>query len=337
MNALEQVAWDSEHRIASHKPPECIGCPLYTAPGPVRADGTPLNDTWLIGEAPGPTELDTGLAWTGGAGRFMSRLLPRPRATYHITNVVLCMPPAKREPTLQESAHCAKAHLFPKIHKYKPKALIPMGNAALELFTGRTGIMAARGYIFDWAGFHVIPTLNPAALMKRVGFKEVFTSDVRKATRIGQGGYKPLPELNLVSLDRLIELAYERRYITLDIETNQTAANKIPYWDAVLTALGLGWVDAQCVLTPPWDRPTVAKLGALLRAPWLSKLTHNGSFDVVVLRSIGFPFAGRLMDTIQLHHAGYAELPHKLEFLGSLYLDIASWKGMRKTTKDEVK
>jgi hypothetical protein len=59
----------------------------------------------------------------------------------------------------------------------------------------------------------------------------------------------------------------------------------------------------------------------------VAKVFHNGVvYDVPILQTLGFLVKGRLIDTMNLQHACYPELPKSLQFCATLYLWSPCWK-----------
>jgi hypothetical protein len=74
-------------------------------------------------------------------------------------------------------------------------------------------------------------------------------------------------------------------------------------------------------------RAAVAWLFVLLSMDSIAKVFHNGVvYDVPILQRLGFKVRGRLIDTINLQHACYPEMPKSLQFCSTLYLWSGCWK-----------
>ena len=78
----------------------------------------------------------------------------------------------------------------------------------------------------------------------------------------------------------------------------------------------------------------VGWLFILLAMDNVAKVFHNGVvYDVPILQGLGFKVRGRLIDTMNLQHACYPEMPKGLQFCATLYLWSPCWK--RLTEEDE--
>lgn len=74
------------------KPSSCLGCPLYNAPF-VPGDGHPASKLVIIGQCPGPDEVQEGRPFVGASGRILERAIHdsgNTRSRAFVTNVVKC-------------------------------------------------------------------------------------------------------------------------------------------------------------------------------------------------------------------------------------------------------
>ena len=84
---------------------------------------------------------------------------------------------------------------------------------------------------------------------------------------------------------------------------------------------GLYWKSRQELLS------VVEWLYDLLDMDKVAKVFHNGVvYDVPILQGLGFRVRGRLIDTMNLAHACYPEMPKGLQFCATLYLWSPCWK-----------
>src|SRR5258705_2741005 len=88
----------------------CTKCPLYsTATNPVPGQGSPNADLMIVGEAPGATEDEQGLAFVGAAGQLLTKILAAvdlKRDDVFICNVLKPRPPENRNPMPDEVTAC---------------------------------------------------------------------------------------------------------------------------------------------------------------------------------------------------------------------------------------
>src|SRR3990167_7055049 len=180
------------------KPFSCRGCPLYTEgegfmePSLVGADGYGVA---LVGEALGEDEAEAGKPFVGRAGFRLTRLIEWAgfdRSRFDIWNAVWCRPPGN---VLEGSGyenesvpHCQSQHWgwLPA----RARVVVPMGNVALAAFTGRKGILAARGYVAGGPnGTHLLPTVHPSFIQRgQSKYSAPFILDLQKAVELARFG-----------------------------------------------------------------------------------------------------------------------------------------------------
>jgi len=144
---------------AHGKPPECAGCPLIDALGPVPSQRPEESQPRLalVGEAPGPDEVKRWnfKPFVGRAGFVLNIALKAAgisREMCYIGNVVRCLPyvPVKgtptdyqktrfRKPTQHEASFCSSRFLLPELRALKPTCVVALGATASEWLT-RDGV-----------------------------------------------------------------------------------------------------------------------------------------------------------------------------------------------------
>ena len=148
----------------------CRLCPLcqhiqHKVPG----QGDRHAPLMLIGEGPGQTEDEEGLAFVGAAGQLLTRMLAAiqlPRERVYICNVVKCRPPYNRVPTDEEAAAC-RVHLRMQTWLVRPKVIVLLGaTAAKHLLDPDIRITRDRGHWTERKGIWMMPTYHPSALLR---------------------------------------------------------------------------------------------------------------------------------------------------------------------------
>ena len=123
----------------------------------------------LIGEGPGQTEDEEGLAFVGAAGQLLTRMLAAislPRERVYICNVFKCRPPYNRVPTPEEAEAC-KIHLRMQTWLVQPKVIVLLGStAAKNLLDPNIRITRDRGIWTERKGIWLLPTYHPSALLR---------------------------------------------------------------------------------------------------------------------------------------------------------------------------
>ena len=163
---MEEITWELFERQVE----ACRLCPLcqqirHKVPG----QGDRNSPLMLIGEGPGQTENEEGLAFVGAAGQLLTRMLEAiqlPRERVYICNVVKCRPPHNRVPTPEEAEAC-RIHLRMQTWLIRPKVIVLLGStAAKNLLNPEIRITRERGRWTERKGVWMMPTYHPSALLR---------------------------------------------------------------------------------------------------------------------------------------------------------------------------
>lgn len=143
----------------------------------------------IVGEAPGATEDQTGVPFSGPSGDLLNEMLETAgshRRECYVTNVVKFRPPFNKLQLLGDIGHSIEENipqLWNEVYAVKPNVIIALGNLSLYALTGKgklakdkktgkfrklTGINTYRGSILSsqQGNFKVVPTIHPAALLR---------------------------------------------------------------------------------------------------------------------------------------------------------------------------
>jgi DNA polymerase I-like protein with 3'-5' exonuclease and polymerase domains len=203
-----------------------------------------------------------------------------------------------------------------------------------------------------------------------VTYKYVWLADLRKAKDLAEkGNWQPPKERFILrpSVDQV--LAWIDRAladdvpVAVDIETSGISADRgttvviglardaeeaisIPFFHAgskkskTINGHLVEYVDTSLSGTPYWINGDNAKVREALEKLFArgKLIFQNALFDVRFLRGDGFKisFEAVLHDTLILHHAVSPELPHRLDFIVSVYGDTPYWKGEAKERKGRI-
>jgi len=160
------VTWEElDRRIA-----DCDLCGLcHGITNKVPGQGDRHAPLMLIGEGPGRTEDEEGLAFVGAAGQLLTRMLAAidlPRDRVYICNIVKCRPPNNRVPTGEEAAACIH-HLRAQVALVRPKVIVLLGSTAAKYTLGPdVRITRDRGRWYERKGVWMMPTFHPSALLR---------------------------------------------------------------------------------------------------------------------------------------------------------------------------
>lgn len=129
----------------------------------------------FVGEAPGADEDRMGEPFVGRAGQLLTKILGAmgySRETVYIANILKCRPDVpegtrgNRPPRPEEMDTC-KPHLLRQIEIIRPKAIVALGNTAVQgLLNVRSTMGSVRGRWQDFRGIPVMPTFHPSYLLR---------------------------------------------------------------------------------------------------------------------------------------------------------------------------
>lgn len=161
----------------------CARCPLHeTRTNPVFGEGAPDARVVCVGEAPGAREDETGRPFVGRAGHLLDRLLLTvglPRESVYICNVLKSRPPNNRDPLPDEVAACSP-YLQRQLELIRPEVIVAFGAfAARTLLESTAALGRLRGRVHRYAGFPVVVTYHPAALLRNPGWTRPTWEDLQ--------------------------------------------------------------------------------------------------------------------------------------------------------------
>lgn len=222
--------------------------------------------------------------------------------------------------------------------------IVPLGNVAIWAILGYTGITRVRGYLARSSippFSSVLPTFHPSAVLRNWALRSIVITDFIKVRRILEGehqekGKEITIEPGLDDIKNWFDATRPEEPLAVDIETKPSRR--------IITCIGFG-TKTRAISIPFSKNPTgsgnywqtkeeevcalkLVRHGLSLPNP---KVWQNGMYDMQwIWRHLGFTPFGDQHDTMLIHHALQPEMSKGLEFLGSVYTDQSSWKGMRK-------
>lgn len=326
----------------------------------------------VVAEAPGSIEIEEGRTLVGPSGREIRTALrdaglPLDRVSF--TNTLLCQPPGGdldrylqwlRKVNKAEAAdpfantppdqtaspiECCRPRL--KAELARTRYAILMGGASLIGVGLNVKIMKVRGtpvQIPD--GPPAMPVPHAAFVMRDASrtFRPVFRADVAKGVRIAYYGttWRDPSYFVASSAQQLANfLAVPRDFTAVDTETDD-----IDPWTCRLRRIGFGTGQEVAIYSPLSVRghPLLAPEENAAQKRVIAEFLGRGSrlgfhnyycFDSIVLNQHGLPVNDNgIFDSLVAHRIGAtSELPHGLDFLGSVYTDAPHWKDAFKHSK----
>jgi uracil-DNA glycosylase family 4 len=178
---------------------QCQLCPLgETRIHAVPGEGTGESGVFLVGEAPGRNEDETGLPFCGAAGKNLDLGLAAaklPRREVFVTSINKCRPPNNRDPKPDEKAACTP-WLDKQIAVLSPKVIVALGRHGLSAVLNEVPkkFGSVRGQLID--GRHGVPvfaSLHPAAIIYRQAWRETYLDDWARFGEWVRTGTLPAP------------------------------------------------------------------------------------------------------------------------------------------------
>ena len=136
----------------------------------------------VVGESPGPPDIDTGRPFMGPAGQMLERILNSvglKRDECYLTNTV------KMISSGDELTPDVLAFFTPFLHRelatVRPRVVISFGNTPTRALLGvKKPISQVRGAFHDYRGMKLMPTFNPAYLLRDPTKKREVWEDMKK-------------------------------------------------------------------------------------------------------------------------------------------------------------
>jgi DNA polymerase len=175
----------------------CTGCELYE-PATQTVFGTGPSSAWLmfVGEQPGDREDLAGAPFVGPAGRLLDRALEQAgiaRDETYVTNAVKHFRFERRgtrrihkTPAVGHVRAC-RPWLDAELRVVAPTVVATLGATAGKALLGpKFRITESRGTVLDWAGFALVPTIHPSAILRmepeeRDAALDAFVADLKVA------------------------------------------------------------------------------------------------------------------------------------------------------------
>src|SRR3954466_7718031 len=121
----------------------------------------------VVGESPGPPDIDSGRPFMGPAGQMLERILSSiglARSDCYLTNVIKAI--SQGEEITPEWLSFFTPYLHRELAAARPKVIIAFGSTPTRaLLHTKKPISQMRGEFQDYDGTPLMPTFNPASLL----------------------------------------------------------------------------------------------------------------------------------------------------------------------------
>lgn len=317
-----------------HKDALCEVCPLYKSGTIYVASSGPKDaKIALVGEAPGQSELRTGIPFSGQSGQLLNTVLEHhgiDRNEVLVTNAVLCMVKGDNVKPPKAAIKACRPRLLAEINNVE--TVLALGNyAAQTILNTSEGVTKLRPGPPKQltTGQRIIPTLHPAYCLRSPAQFPLFVNDIGKVKLSSESQWvDPIYKVydDFGSAIRVIAQlkAHSSKSLTTDIET---AEDKDDYTGRPSTILcvGLGGYErGKCVVlgSNAVKHPKVMHaLYDMLRTK--ENVAHNGKFDFSVLNCVPLHFDTMLSSYCFNENPGVHRLKYRIrEDLGGPEYDI---------------
>jgi len=148
----------------------------------IFGEGQPGARAAVVGESPGAPDIESGKPFMGPAGDMLVKILAAvglKRADCYLTNTV------KMISTGDELTPDVLSVFTPYLHRelatVRPKVVIAFGNTPTRaLLNTKKGITSVRGEFHDYRGMKLMPTFNPAYLLRDPTKKREVWEDMKQ-------------------------------------------------------------------------------------------------------------------------------------------------------------
>lgn len=318
----------------------------------IPGSGNPQAKLMIIGEAPGATEEQTGIPFTGPSGEVLFDILGEhgiQRSEVWVSNTYKYRPPSNNIKRVGEVCNVeeSKQQLWNEIRAINPNCILCLGGTAFSEVRGHGGILKWRGSILPtrFGDKKLVGTIHPANLVRSSNdefgtdykvypyiWREIFSSDVERA--VEESKY---PERNLeqkyvkicrssVELGNFLERNKHNKRMSADVES----INCVPVcisiafnrFESLVIPLLNKMGDFTFGEIPNSDQCYIWKaVDELLKEKDI--IGQNFKYDQDKLQMMGFSFKRFnpiYSDTLLKAHTLIPELPSKkMEMLQSLW------------------
>ena len=136
----------------------------------------------VVGESPGPPDIDSGRPFMGPAGQMLERILSSiglARADCYLTNVIKVI--SQGDEITPEWLSFFTPYLHRELAAARPKIIIAFGNTPTRaLLHTKKPISQMRGEFHTYDGTPLMPTFNPAYLLRDPTKKREVWEDMKK-------------------------------------------------------------------------------------------------------------------------------------------------------------
>jgi DNA polymerase len=136
----------------------------------------------VVGESPGPPDIDSGKPFMGPAGLMLNRIIEAiglKRENCYLTNTVKFI--SSGDELTPDVLSFFTPYLHRELRIVRPQVVISFGNTPTRaLLKTKKPISQMRGEFHDYQGMKLMPTFNPAYLLRDPSKKREVWEDMKK-------------------------------------------------------------------------------------------------------------------------------------------------------------
>lgn len=148
----------------------------------VFSEGQPNAKIAVVGESPGPPDVESGQPFQGPSGELLNRILTSvglKRADTYLTNIVKYI--STGDELTPEIIKFFTPFVWRELAVVNPKAVLLLGNTPSKaLLNTKKAISQIRGEFQEINGLMLMPTFNPAYLLRDPTKKREVWEDMKK-------------------------------------------------------------------------------------------------------------------------------------------------------------
>lgn len=148
----------------------------------IFGEGRPGARVAVVGESPGPPDIDSGRPFMGPAGQMLERILGSiglARADCYLTNTAKMI--SNGDELTPEVLSFFTPYLHRELAVVRPRVVISFGNTPTRaLLHTKKPISQLRGEFHEYQGSQLMPTFNPAYLLRDPTKKREVWEDMKK-------------------------------------------------------------------------------------------------------------------------------------------------------------
>lgn len=244
-----------------------------------------------------------------------------------------------------------------EVKRIKPKVIVVNDPGLLKPFTDDAPqtLVTHRGMVYHYAGIPVIVVDNVNKTYNEYLSQDcavdlwIFRQDLGKIVRFHSDKHNKTPRFSHVGCSTLEGVRAAVDFIRANLSAIGCDIETTSGW---ISSLGMGGCDKDGKFhgftfefaTPDgnqWNADDEYKVWLMLQEVFgdenITKIFHNGNYDIPYLMRLGVVMRGGLVDTMILWHAIWASTPKSLDFCASITMDeISYWKDEVKEERDST-